>query len=183
MNLFILSLCFKECAECMFDKHISKIMLEAVQMLCTTIQVIDPENEIKDKIKLYKICHKNHPVTIWMRSSLANYMWTLDLIEAMHSEWKFRYDHPSDKLHKSYIVSMYLRKYAPSSDKFPNIGITPFALAMPVECKCDDPIESYRKYYQTLEKQRIASWKKREKPVWYTFTTSSNSQGGKSAKK
>ena len=55
MNLFILSLCFRECAESMFDKHVSKILLEAVQMLCTTIQVIDPENKIQEKIKLYKI--------------------------------------------------------------------------------------------------------------------------------
>ena len=83
MNLFILSLNFQECAECMFDKHVSKILLEAVQMLCTTIQVIDPDNEIQNEIKLYKIAHKNHPVTIWMRTYLENYMWTLDLLEAM----------------------------------------------------------------------------------------------------
>ena len=174
MNLFILSLSFKECAEFMFDKHVSKILLEAVQMLCTTVQIVDPENEIKNKIKLYKICHKNHPVTIWMRSSLENYMWTLDLIEAMHEEWKFRYDHPAEKMHKSYIVAQYLRQFAPSADKFPSQGLSPFALAMPAECKSNDPIASYRKYYQTLEKQQFASWKKRDKPEWYQFTKDSN---------
>jgi hypothetical protein len=51
MNLFILSLNFQECAEYLFDKHVSKILLEAVQMLCTTIQVIDPDNEIQNHIK------------------------------------------------------------------------------------------------------------------------------------
>ena len=170
MNLFILSLCFRECAESMFDKHVSKILLEAVQMLCTTIQVIDPENKIQEKIKLYKMAHKNHPVTIWMRSSLENYIWTLDLVEAMHEEWKYRYDHPAEKTHKSYVVAKYLREYAPSADKFPNKGLTKFALAMPVDCHCDDPVEAYRKYYQTPEKQRIASWKKRGKPSWYNKT-------------
>lgn len=167
MNLFILSLCFRECAESMFDKHVSKILLEAVQMLCTTIHVIDPDNQVKDKIKLYKMAHKNHPVTIWMRSSLENYMWTLNLVEAMHEEWKYRYSHPAEKKHKSYIVAEYLREFAPTADKFSNCGLTPFALAMPVECKTNDPIESYRRYYQTPEKQRIASWKNREKPSWY----------------
>lgn len=167
MNLFILSLNFRECAECMFDKHISKIILEAVQMLCTAIQIIDENNDIKSKIQLYKIAHKNHPVTIWMRTSLENYLWTLNLIDAMHEEWKYRYNHPPEKMHKSYIVANYLREYAPSADKFPMVGLTPFALAMPVECKRDDPIESYRIYYQTSEKQKIASWKKREKPSWY----------------
>jgi len=170
MNLFILSLCFQECAEYMFDKHISKMILEAVQMLCTTIHIVDPENEIHNKIKIYKIAHKNHPVTIWMRSSLENYMWTLDLVDAMHTEWKYRYDHPADKMHKSYTVATFLREFAPSKDKFPNVGLTPFALAMPIECKSDDPIDSYRKYYQSLDKQKIASWKKREKPNWYHFT-------------
>ena len=158
MNLFILSLNFRECAEFMFDKHISKILLEIVQMLCAAMQLIDPDNEVKNKIKLYKISHKNHPVTIWMRDSLENYMWALNLVEAMHCEWKYRYDHPADKLHKSYIVATFLKEFAPSADKFPNTGLTPFALAMPVECKCDDPIESYRKYYQTADKQKIASF-------------------------
>ena len=167
MNLFILSLSFKECAESMFDKHVSKILLEAVQMLCTTIQIVDPDNEIKNVIKLYKICHKNHPTTIWIRSSLENYMWTLDLVDAMHEEWKYRYDHPSDKMHKSYIVAKHLRTFAPTADKFQHVGLLPFALAMPIECKSNDPVESYRKYYQTPEKQKIASWKKRSKPDWY----------------
>jgi hypothetical protein len=61
-----------------------------------------------------------------------------------------------------------VKKYAPSADKFPQVGLTRFALAMPNEYKTDDPIESYRNYYQGKEKQRLASWKKREVPYWYT---------------
>lgn len=171
MNLFILSLCYRECAEFMFDKHVSKIILEAVQMLCCAMQIIDPDNEVKDKIKLYKISHKNHPVTIWMRTSRENYMWTLGLVNAMHDEWKYRYNHPIDKEHKSFIVAKYLKEYAPSADKFPEVGLTKFALAMPDQYRSDDPIESYRKYYQSPEKQKIASWKKREKPIWYDIVS------------
>ena len=169
MNLFILSTIVEECAECMFDKHIVKIILEAVQMLCTTIRLVDPTNEIFQHIKVYKIAHKNHPVTIWMRTSLENYRWTLDLVDAMHEEWQYRYNHPPEKQHKSYIVATYLRKYAPSADKFSSTGLTPFAMAMPAECKSEDPIVSYRKYYQTDSKQKLASWKKRGKPDWYTL--------------
>lgn len=166
MNLFILSLSFKECAEYMFDKHISKIILEAVQMLCTTKRLLDPDHD--DTIfPLYKIAHKNHPVTIWMRQSYENYMWTIQLVEAMHEEWKYRYNHPADKFHKSYIVAMYLKKNPPSPNKFPTVGLTRFALAMPDEYKCEDAVESYRRYYQSEEKQKLASWKKREKPEWY----------------
>ena len=42
---------------------------------------------------------------------------------------------------------------------------------MPVEYKCDDPVKSYRDYYMSPEKQKIASWnKKRQKPYWYNKT-------------
>jgi len=67
MNLFILSLIQKEIAQYMMDKHVSKILLEAVQMLCSAKRVLNPEDEINDRI--YKLAHKNHPVTIWCRKS------------------------------------------------------------------------------------------------------------------
>jgi hypothetical protein len=48
MNLFILSLIPAEIAESMMDKHISKILLEAVQMLCTAKRILDPEESETD---------------------------------------------------------------------------------------------------------------------------------------
>jgi hypothetical protein len=90
----------------------------------------------------------------------------LDLIEELHNEWRFRYGHT--KIHKSYIMAHYLKENMPSDDSFSKQGLTPFALAMPDEYKSDDPVQSYRNYYMSDEKQRIATWKKnREKPDWY----------------
>jgi len=193
MNLFILSLIQREIAQYMMDKHVSKILLEAVQMLCSAKRILDPDDtEVNDRI--YKLAHKNHPVTIWCRKSRANYIWTLDLVEELHKEWQFRYGHPATKMHKSYLTAMILRENIPAEDRFEkywasqtssdskysceistesrmNIevhGLTAFALAMPDEYKSDDAVESYRRYYMSPEKQRIASWnKKRERPEWY----------------
>jgi len=166
MNLFILSLIQKEIAKYMMDKHVSKILLEAVQMLCSAKRVLDPEDEINDRI--YKLAHKNHPVTIWCRKSRQNFIWVLDLIEELHNEWRYRYGHPETKFHKSYLVALILRENIPSEDKFDETGLTPFALAMPDKYKTNDPVESYRNYYMSEEKQKIASWKKkRERPEWY----------------
>ena len=106
MNLFILSLSVTECAQFMFDKHVSKIILEAAQMLSTAVNIIEPEHNLTT----YKTCHINHPVSIWVRTSLENFLWTIDLVEAMHNEWKYRNDHPHSKLHKSYEMAMYLKK-------------------------------------------------------------------------
>ena len=167
MNIFILSYIQSEIAEYMMDKHISKILLEAVQMLCSARRVLEP-NDIQGNAPLYKLAHKNHPVTIWCRKSKANFVWVLDLIEHMHTEWKYRYNHPESKIHKSYLMALYLCEHIPPDDKFTEKGLTPFALAMPDKYKTDDPVLSYRNYYMSAEKQKIASWNKnRGKPHWY----------------
>lgn len=173
MNLFILSLIPTEAAEAYMDKHVSKILLEAVQMLCTAMRVLVPDTPIKDA--LYKQAHLNHPVSIWVRESRDNFIWTLDLVEALHEEWRFRYDHPETKIHRSYAVALLLRRHVPRDHLFPSprAGLMPFALAMPDEYKArnGNAVQSYRAYYMSPEKQRIAAWKKhRPAPEWYSFS-------------
>jgi hypothetical protein len=171
MNLFILSLIQKEIAQFMMDKHVSKILLEAVQMLCSAKRILDPADEETNQ-QLYKLAHKNHPVTIWCRQSRENFVWVLDLVEELHCEWRFRYGHPETKFHKSYLVAQLLKNRIPSDDKFTEQGLTRFALAMPDKYKTDDPVLSYRNYYMSDDKQKIASWKKtRGKPEWYSVQT------------
>jgi hypothetical protein len=191
MNLFILSLDPAKTAEYMMDKHIAKIILEAVQMLCTTHRLLATPTcgVIEVDPCVYKIAHKNHPVTIWCRAAQANFIWTLDLIDAMHAEWKYRYGHPAHKQHKSYIVAQYLRQNIPPAETFERVIIpgvmTPFALAMPDEFKSRagatttatgtshgadiyDAVASYRSYYLSEPKRRIAKWGKlRGMPLWY----------------
>ena len=193
MNLFILSLDPAKIAEYMMDKHIAKIILEAVQMLCTTQRLLTTDASQSTVVDpcVYKIAHKNHPVTIWCRASQANFIWTLDLIDAMHAEWKYRYAHPAQKQHKSYAVAQYLRMNIPPVAAFERVkapGImTPFALAMPDEFKIRastdgdapvtgtshgidayDAVASYRSYYLSEPKRRIAKWGKlREMSLWY----------------
>jgi hypothetical protein len=168
MNLFILSLFPKEVAMFMMDKHIVKIILEAVQMLCSARRVLLPTDDETTNAPLYKLAHKNHPVTIWCRMSRENFIWTLDLVDEMHKEWRFRYNHPETKFHKSYLVAQYLRTCIPDACVFPEQRLTPFAQAMPDQYKHEDAVVAYRNYYMSEEKQKIATWnKKREAPAWY----------------
>lgn len=175
MNLFIMSKSQQECSQYMMDKHIVKIILEAVQMLCTCKILYDEIEQDKntgnyltnDEVILYKPCHINHPVTKWIRESYDNWKWTIKLCEEMHKEWLYRYNHPEDKAHKSYLLAKYLKHNPPQLHKFPMSGLTPFAQAMPDCYKQDDAISAYKAYYMSPEKQKIASWKKREVPVWY----------------
>jgi len=166
MNLFILSLLQKQIAEWMFDSHIVKIILEAVQVLSTAKRLVDPDDPVNEL--LYKIAHKNHPVTIWVRQSQQNYIWTLILVYEMHKEWRYRFGHTKEEYHKSFLVAGQLLKHMPSADKFPQQGLTPFAQAMPEEYKVPgDPVKAYQQYYMSPQKSHLLKWTKRERPEFF----------------
>ena len=175
MNLFILSLLQKQIAEWMFDSHIVKIILEAVQVLSTAKRLVDPDDPIcspnqplQEEPLLYKIAHKNHPVTIWVRQSQQNYIWTLILVYEMHKEWRYRFGHTKEEYHKSFLVAGQLLKHMPSADKFPQQGLTPFAQAMPEEYKVPgDPVKAYQQYYMSPQKSHLLKWTKRERPEFF----------------
>ncbi|SPQ99269.1 unnamed protein product (mitochondrion) [Plasmodiophora brassicae] len=162
MNLFILSACPRQCAQWMFDVHIVKIITEAIQMLCVAKRMRDPE---ADHSGLYGASHVNHPVTIWVRESAENYRWTMALCDAMHDEWKYRFDHEESRVHGAYQKMLLLDP--PRDEAFPQRSLTKFAQAMPEEYRCDDSIEAYHRYYQSPDKQRLASWRKRDRPDWF----------------
>ena len=77
MNIFYLDKNPVVAAQMQCDKHVVKMILESAQMLSTAHRVLDG-NEYADKKGLYKMAHKNHPSTIWARSSLENYVWLFD---------------------------------------------------------------------------------------------------------
>ena len=167
MNLFILSQSVSQTAEWMFDKHIVKIILEAAQILSCCKRILDTDISEEESNKIYKLTHRNHPINVWIRESYANYCYVLDLSNAMHNEWRYRYNHPDTKFHKAYLIIMYLKENPPPLEKFPQKVSTPFVLAMPEQYKTQCPYQSYRNYYNSPEKQKIASWKKRNTPEWF----------------
>lgn len=157
MNIFVLDNNVKKCAEYHCDKHVVKMILESAQMICT-VHHQHPNTDTEYDIP-YKQTHVNHPCNRWLRDSLANYLWLVDLTKSLNDEYKYRYEHDSN--HKSYDAI----KDLPIPD-LPDLPMTRWARAMPEECKIgDDVVKSYRKYYQQ-EKKSILSFKKREKPEW-----------------
>ena len=153
MNIFVLDLDTKKCAEYHVNAHAIKMVLETAQLLCGVHWVEGGEAP-------YKLSHKNHPCSIWARECVENYVWLCDLGLALSKEYSHRYN----KRHKSQDIIEWCY------DKIPNLrsngDMTPFALAMPDECKIGNAVESYREYYMT-EKRSLASWKMRSIPQWF----------------
>mmetsp|Transcript_3262 Transcript_3262/g.6728 ORF Transcript_3262/g.6728 Transcript_3262/m.6728 type:complete len:365 (-) Transcript_3262:32-1126(-) len=152
MNIFLLSLNLRLCAQYHVDKHVVKMILEAAQMLCTALWLTGGKAP-------YKPAHKKHPCTIWCTESLANWRFLKALCFELNEEFKYRYDNEID--HKSWLVAKDL-----TDPSIPDIGLTTFAQAMPDQYKCDDAVTAYRRYYVGA-KHEFAQWSKRDRPEWY----------------
>ena len=159
MNIFILDKNPKLAAQMHMNKHVIKMILESAQMICTTHH-LHYNHDVEDYDIPYKKTHTNHPCTRWVRSSLSNYKWLVNLTKELNTEYKYRYEHP-DVNHKSWDMVKDLP--LPALDDF---GLTRWARAMPDECKIgNDVVSSYRNYYNT-HKLDIMTYKKREQPAW-----------------
>lgn len=152
MNIFVLNSDPVLAAKDQCNKHVIKMVLETAQLLCTAVVMTGGTAP-------YRATHKNHPCAIWARQSKENFNWLRRHGLALAAEYTYRYG----KVHKSAGVIEDL------SDKtIPDGPLTPFALAMPDECKVSgDPVASYRNYYRT-DKAKIAEWYATEKCTPYT---------------
>lgn len=149
MNIFVLDEDIEKSAQYHCDRHVNKMILEGTQMLCTVLQQIGKEAP-------YKATHENHPCTIWTGESLSNWKWLRDFIIALNLEKRFRYG----GLHKSAVVAVMLEE-----PDIEDVGLTPFAQAMPSTYKNKDVVKAYRAYYR-CEKKHFATWKNRPIPYW-----------------
>jgi hypothetical protein len=87
MNIFYLSHDPVTAASYFYDKHKVKMILESAQMLCTAHHVIDGDQANVP----YRMAHKNHPSTIWVRSSIQHYKWLYLHMLALGKEYTKRY--------------------------------------------------------------------------------------------
>ncbi len=163
MNIFVLDKNPRIAAQMHCDKHCVKMILETAQMLSTAHRVYDtPQAE-----NLYKQAHLNHPCTKWIRESGANYRWAWTLYHELLVEFVRR----RGKHHKSGEL---IHDLAHTPHGMPEIGLTPFAQAMPLEYKRSCAVEAYRAYY-IGDKAEIAEWNwGRPTPDWFKINSTNN---------
>jgi len=180
MNIFAVDSDPIIAAQMQCDKHVVKMTLESAQMLSTAHRLLDGKmhydvSKTGRKVRryvltnandiLYKAVHQNHPCTVWTMESKANYDWHYRHFIALSEEYTYRYG-------KVHLCDQKLRNILNASPKnIPDIGLTPFKLAMAQFPECivkDDPIESYKNYYATKVANVDMRWTKRDAPEWFT---------------
>jgi len=134
------------------DKHVIKIITEINSCLSSAY----PKG-----VAPYKHTHINHPICKWIRSSLTNFNWSIQMGLALCREYTFRYG----KIHAGQKI---LNWYLDNLPKIPDVGWT-----MPPQCFGDfkncfvegNPVLGYKNYYLTA-KRHLFSWKNRNRPEW-----------------
>lgn len=149
MNIFVLDVDPRKCAQMHVDRHVSKMNIEYAQIMCTVLNDLGYESP-------YKSTHRQHPCTKWARESLSNYLWLRELALELHNEFRHRYG----KTHKSGLVAESLP--IPNMKDF---GLTPFTQAMPDEYRDKNFVKAYRNYYK-YGKRDLIKYTKREIPSW-----------------
>jgi hypothetical protein len=181
MNIFYFNSNPVACAKQHCDKHTVKMIVEYAQLLSTAHRVLDgnkmiiKKNNRKKTIyvlndedfedSLYTATHVNHPSNKWVRNSIQNYSWLLNMWIALCSEYTKRYG----KIHKSSSLMTVLLN-APTNIPL-DVPFSPPWRAMPDEFKKDKSEKDYcEKSYQAYfnnTKRHIAFWKTNEIPHWF----------------
>lgn len=152
MNIFVTSSCPRESAEVLDDKRVIKMILESAQMLSTAMHV----NGLNAP---YKPTHKNHPCTIWTRTSKKNYLWLYDHFIALMEQYSSRYG----KTHK---CAMYKHIFVEAAEHMPDGELTAFP-----NCTPHKDMEVISAYRRTMKEKwqadkRKPTWKNNIKIIW-----------------
>lgn len=154
MNLFVLSDDWEQNARWHVDRHVTKMPLEAAQILCTIRHLTFDPTPIK-----YKATHVNHPVVKWARASSSNYFWVCAYGLALCKEYTHRYG-------KTHACEAVIQDCWNNLPPLPVIGYTEHVQAMPDDCKVPGSVYAAYQNYYIQYKKHLFKWTKREPPRW-----------------
>ena len=172
MNLFVVDRDPVRAAECLPSKLVVKMPLETNQMLAVNLGPLYLNWGSIRKKDGGPYGHKgfrNHPSTIWCRSSYENMAWMITHGLALCGEYMRRYE----KTHAATIGLLDAKRLFETNTSLPLSvwrNVTGFARAMPDELKFDgtiDDVTAYRRYVNGYK--TYAEWKRRPeaKPLWW----------------
>lgn len=136
MNIFYIDPCPVKAAQMQCDKHVVKMVLESSQMLCAAHHVVEGGAPVP-----YRLAHKNHPSTVWVRSNRKHYDWLYRHFQGLSEEYTERYG----KVHLSWEKCHMLLLCPPSG--IPDTDWSDPPQCMPDECKRETSLEGYTEYY------------------------------------
>ena len=146
MNIFYLDKCPNKAAKVQYNKHVVKMILESAQMMCAAHHVLGDPADVP-----YKLAHKNHPSTIWVRENSLHYDWLYEHMMALGDEYTARYNKTHMSIDKCKHLNIHPRNIPHETFEQP-------PQCMPDEYKDECSIQAYWNYY-IGEKHVVANLK------------------------
>ena len=152
MNIFYLDKDPVKAAKHLYNKHVVKMVLETAQMLSTAARAQGHDVG-------YKSAYPKHPMTMWVGSTLENYLYACRIGIALTEEYTKRYgkihvcaehlkwlytNHPSTFTQRKSDTAYYSEEGIPE--------------CMPEEYKTKSIIQAYQMYYM-MDKMGFARYK------------------------
>ena len=158
MNIFVSSFDAREAAQALDDKRLIKMILESAQIISSNINLAGLRQGP------YKTTHKNHPATIFCRTSHENYLWLLGHFVHLCNEYTRRF-------HKTHKCEQYTDLfYNASTDLvYPKTGLTTFPNCTTFK-EIKETTRAYRLYLNQkwANDKRQPKWTNGKAPEWKT---------------
>jgi len=185
VNLFWLDTDPVLAAQAHQDIHVGKMLLEAVQLLCTAFEEPDllvkanhrgdswlyckPAERITADLLPYAHTHRNHPCALWVRASRGNFDAAISLAQALAAEFRYRFDKP----HASEAALDWVVRHQAEA-QVPDGPLTPYALAMPEKYVPSDGahlwpssrVFAYQAYYRNEKRGHWRASPHSERRTW-----------------
>ena len=159
VNAFWLDEDLDRTARWLVDRHVLSSVFENAMVLTTTLQL----NGYPRSEELY-YTHPDHPLTQWAAAHPDNWERLRAYAEAAHEEWKYRWDHPPEKVHGSWAVVESLDREEIATLDWPGEPSDPPQVTS--GWHADDYVDAYRLYYAN-EKSHLFEWSRdRSAPPW-----------------
>jgi len=164
MNLFVLDRRPETAAQYHCDKHVRKMILEAVEMM----GYVYPHGQFQPWPWVHsKGRHYNHPMSKWVRASRHNFDWTLQYAEALCHEFVWRFD--KKVRHACHAHVDWIASHIPF-DQLLDMPMTDWPRCFGPHKEqivlSSDAVFDYRTYYM-VAKRHMAVWTKRGEPFWW----------------
>lgn len=168
MNIFILDRDLKVCSQSLVDKHVRKMLIEAVQMvsIATAYHIgyisdtVDPHGTRRysvfkqtDGLYKYTKSQASHPCSIWTRACIDNAVFLAEYAVEMAAEYEHRFGTTPVK-QLTVLHSCLLLLLAPGN--LPCVGSpTKFIQCMHPAFRSKSAVTAYRQCYVSTKKHLI----------------------------
>lgn len=173
MNIFFVHANPVVAAQSLCDKHISKMILESGQMLCSALRRHGATDSIMPLTltsgKPWRGGFPNHPSTLWTGDTRSNYAWLISHAMELCNQFNIRFG-------KTHGCLPAIQTFASFTHYIPDGSLTPFARAVSASVYPDlgdtilwpDTVLAYQEFYRR-DKRLFAKWDRGSPaPSWWS---------------